>query len=220
MILSVGADWRQEMEEELDEKHENLEKETGKVAVIAYANGHTPTDGGFFSIHRRGQGKWTRLGTALASSLIIGGTGLFIYYDLGPNVKASDATMLTIAGVFILVAGILAFWLQNKAGNVAFLIDTDSEMKKVNWTSRQELIGSTKVVIAFMFIMAFGLFVVDIFFGYLFYYLGVLKVSPGFIEGFEQVLRSKTWGWAVYPAIAVLLLVGGYSLANWFKRDK
>ena len=43
---------------------------------------------------------------------------------------------------------------MNKPANVDFLIATDSEMKKVNWTSRKELIGSTKVVILFMFLIA------------------------------------------------------------------
>ena len=43
---------------------------------------------------------------------------------------------------------------MNKPTNVDFLIATDSEMKKVNWTSRKELIGSTKVVIVFMFLIA------------------------------------------------------------------
>ena len=40
-------------------------------------------------------------------------------------------------------------------------------MKKVNWTTRKELIGSTKVVILFMFFIALLLFVFDMIFGYL-----------------------------------------------------
>jgi preprotein translocase SecE subunit len=138
--------------------------------------------GGFFTIRRRGQGKWTRIGTAIGSSLIIVGIALFIYYDVRANVKMEEKTALIIAGVFFLLSSLLAFWLQNKADHVAFLIDTDSEMKKVNWTSRQELIGSTRIVIGFMLIMAGMLFIVDILFGYLFWGVGVLKFSPGFFE--------------------------------------
>jgi preprotein translocase subunit SecE len=67
---------------------------------------------------------------------------------------------------------------MNKPANADFLIATDSEMKKVNWTSRKELIGSTKVVIVFMFLIAMLLFLFDIIFGYLFYFMGVLKSSP------------------------------------------
>jgi preprotein translocase SecE subunit len=51
-------------------------------------------------------------------------------------------------------------------------------MKKVNWTSRQELMGSTKVVILFMFVIAAFLFAMDLFFGYVFYLIGVLKTPP------------------------------------------
>ena len=47
---------------------------------------------------------------------------------------------------------------HQQADQRRFLIATDSEMKKVNWTSRKELIGSTKVVIGFMFMIAFLLF--------------------------------------------------------------
>ena len=67
---------------------------------------------------------------------------------------------------------------MNKASSVDFLIATDSEMKKVNWTSRKELIGSTKVVVIFMFLIAFLLFGIDIFFSYFFYFVGVLKSKP------------------------------------------
>jgi preprotein translocase SecE subunit len=58
---------------------------------------------------------------------------------------------------------------MNKPSNADFLIATDSEMKKVNWTSRKELIGSTKVVIFFMVIIASVLFVIDVLMGYVFY---------------------------------------------------
>jgi preprotein translocase SecE subunit len=67
---------------------------------------------------------------------------------------------------------------MNRPTNVDFLIATDSEMKKVNWTSRKELMGSTKVVILFMFIMASYLFLMDVLFGYFFYAIGVVKEPP------------------------------------------
>jgi preprotein translocase SecE subunit len=56
-------------------------------------------------------------------------------------------------------------------------------MKKVNWTSKRELMGSTRVVIAFMFIIAIILFVVDLIFHALFYLIGVLKTPPPFFGG-------------------------------------
>ena len=143
------------------------------------------SDGGFFTIRRQGQGKWTRLGTAMVSGLLILGTGLFIYSDVRANVHLTEKTALIAAGAFILIMALLAFWIQNTPKNVSFLIDTDSEMKKVNWTSRQEIIGSTKIVIGFMLIMSAMLFFVDIVFGYLFYAMGVLKFSPGIFDMFK-----------------------------------
>jgi len=144
------------------------------------------TEGGFFVIRRVGQGKWTRLGTGMVSGLLILGTGLFIYNDVRANVGWTEKTALIVAGAFILVVSLLAFWIQNTPKNVSFLIDTDSEMKKVNWTSRQEIIGSTKIVIGFMLIMSAMLFFVDIVFGYLFYFAGVLKFSPGIFDMFSK----------------------------------
>jgi preprotein translocase SecE subunit len=149
--------------------------------------------GGFFTIHRRSQGKWTRLGTAIGCALIIISTAIFIVNDVrgaAANV-ISERTAIIIAGVFVMVASLLAYYVQNRPTNVTFLSETDSEMKKVNWTTRQELIGSTKVVIGFMFILAMMLFVVDIFFGYLFYFLGVLKFSPGMFENIYKTLFGK-----------------------------
>ena len=79
----------------------------------------------------------------------------------------------SITGVFILGYVWLCWYLMNKPKNADFLIATDSEMKKVNWTSRKELIGSTKIVIIFMFMIAMFLFAVDQIFGTLMYLLGV-----------------------------------------------
>jgi preprotein translocase SecE subunit len=90
----------------------------------------------------------------------------------------ADKISLIASGVFVLAYGLFTWWLINKPRNVDFLIATDSEMKKVNWTSRRELIGSTKVVILFMFAIALFLFVLDFEFGQNFYYLRVLEIPP------------------------------------------
>ncbi|MBI1827694.1 MAG: preprotein translocase subunit SecE [Planctomycetes bacterium] len=57
------------------------------------------------------------------------------------------------------------------------MIATEGEMKKVNWSSRREVVGSTKVVILFSMAMALYLFVVDIVFQTLFQAIGVLKLK-------------------------------------------
>ena len=48
-------------------------------------------------------------------------------------------------------------------------------VKKVNWSTKREVIGSTKVVILFTFLMAAMLFAVDLIFQNFFNWIGVLK---------------------------------------------
>jgi preprotein translocase subunit SecE len=145
----------------------------------------TEEKGGFFRIYKKGQGYWTRMGTAAAAALIGALTANFLYHHLpvwlgGMGVPQGQTKSIAIYIITALLAGyaLLVFWLMNKPTNADFLIATDSEMKKVNWTSRRELIGSTKVVIVFMFLIAFLLFTFDVIFGYMFYLIGVLKNRP------------------------------------------
>jgi len=56
-----------------------------------------------------------------------------------------------------------------------FLIATDGEMKKVNWSTRKDILGSTWVVIAWTFLLAACLFTVDIVFRTVFTWFGVLE---------------------------------------------
>jgi preprotein translocase subunit SecE len=137
-----------------------------------------PSDGGFFTIYKKGQGYWTRMGTVFGAALVIFLTASFLFDERRTIGITSDQTAYIIIAIFTLAAALGAFYLMNKPDNADFLIATDSEMKKVNWTSRKELIGSTKVVIGFMFVVAAMLFVFDVVFGYLFYFMHVLKVPP------------------------------------------
>lgn len=159
-------------------------------------------EGGFFHIYKRGQGYWTRMGTAAAALLIAALVVNFLWVNLPvwlrPMFDNSEAIVdlkekalaaqhaatlarnwtLGICAGFLVVYAAVCFWAMNKPQNVDFLIATDSEMKKVNWTSRKELWGSTKVVIIFMFLIAFILFGFDVIFGYFFYFITVLKSRP------------------------------------------
>ena len=147
----------------------------------------TTEKAGFFTIYKSGQGYWTRMGTALAAGLLGVLTAYNIYHwlpslithDASPDAQARARHIAMGVAVALFVGFVALVWrMTNKPANVDFLIATDSEMKKVNWTSRRELVGSTKVVIVFMFLIAIFLFLVDVAFGYLFYVIGVLKNSP------------------------------------------
>ena len=62
-----------------------------------------------------------------------------------------------------------------KRGTCDFMNATEGEMKKVSWSSRNELIGSTKVVIAATIFLGGLLFVVDAAFIKFFQFIGVLR---------------------------------------------
>jgi preprotein translocase subunit SecE len=148
----------------------------------ARMTGAAPADkSGFFHIYKSGQGYWTRMLTAGGVALVTIFVAQFCYSQLPvlvqslqrhPNVKIG----ITV-GVVLAIA-LVTFLVMNRPRNADFLIATDSEMKKVNWTSRKELIGSTKVVVIFLFAITLLLFVLDLVFGFVFNKLGVLEVNP------------------------------------------
>ena len=167
-------------------------KETKAMATDAISPGasDTPRPGGperraedkrgpgFFTIYKKGQGYWTRMGTAAGALAIDILFSHFVYSQLRAYLHVPRTTALAIAtGIFVVIA-VLAWRWMNKPGAVDFLIATDSEMKKVNWTTRKELIGSTKVVIFFVILISAILFVIDVAFGFLFYFVRVLEVPP------------------------------------------
>jgi preprotein translocase SecE subunit len=135
--------------------------------------------GGFFTVYKKGQGYYTRLGTALCAGLLIVVLGLFVYEQTAIFSGSQTKTIPAIAtGIVVLIGALVAWRVMNKPKAVDFLISTDSEMKKVNWTSREELIGSTKIVILFLFVIALALFLIDLIAGGVFYKMGLIKVSP------------------------------------------
>ncbi|HUB27580.1 MAG TPA: preprotein translocase subunit SecE [Tepidisphaeraceae bacterium] len=137
----------------------------------------TSGEGGYFRIYKKGQGYWTRMGTVAGAALIGGMTIQFVWSEHDTFQMTESVAELASVGLAIAYA-LFAFYILNHPRNVDFLIATDSEMKKVNWTSQKDLLGSTRVVILFMFIIAIFLFVMDILFGYFFYLIGVLKEPP------------------------------------------
>jgi preprotein translocase SecE subunit len=73
-----------------------------------------------------------------------------------------------VAAGTLLLGAIIIFWFcyANKKSS-EFLIATEGEMKKVNWSNRREVLGSTWVVIGISVIIAAILFTADIIFRYL-----------------------------------------------------
>ncbi len=125
-----------------------------------------------FEIYKRGQGKYTRLGSGFGWGIIAALGCLALYRQLNAldfrneQVEMWVKTMVPV-GVFA-VLGIVIFWLLNKASIANFMIDAEGEMKKVSWSSRQEIAVSTVVVISVVVIMSAFLGLADLMFSIFF----------------------------------------------------
>ncbi len=122
-----------------------------------------------FAIYKKGQGKYTRICTFAGVMLVVilGARSLSDKLNGYSMTKPPAVRFGLPAGVVILAAYGL-FRLVNRQRSADFMIATESEMKKVSWSSRKEIVGSTKVVIVFTCILAVVLFAVDMLFIWLF----------------------------------------------------
>ncbi len=126
----------------------------------------------FFEIYKRGQGRYLRIATFAAVETVgLGGS-------LALSAKLEAYAPIYIAyGLPVLLLGALTvfmFWMVNRPKSADFLIATEGEMKKVSWSSRKEIVGSTKVVIVATFILAAILYAVDVMFAVLSRKLGLM----------------------------------------------
>lgn len=129
-----------------------------------------------FEIYKRGQGKYTRIWSAFAVAIVVG-IGCFRLYrkleaaswGLSPKTTLWIATMVP-AGLFVILAFVI-FWLVNKGSVADFMISAEGEMKKVSWSSKQEITVSTFIVIAVVVIMAALLGTTDVGFSAVFTWL-------------------------------------------------
>jgi len=137
--------------------------------------------GGFLTAYKAGQGRYTRLGTVAAAGVVALAGANYLYGKLSVMRDVSVAWTLWVqAGVPVLAMALMAllvYWLVGRHRRVCdFMISTEGEMKKVSWSTRREVIGSTKVVIALVALLAMMLFVVDAAFAMFFNSIHVLKV--------------------------------------------
>lgn len=134
---------------------------------------------GFFDIYKPGQGYHTRVGTAMGVGSLTCWFAYFLFEKMAlvsTDPRTAKLWQVGVAVAVIVLFGLLGYWLLGLSRKTCdFLIATEGEMKKVNWTNRKEIIGSTKVVVVVMVFMAVLLFVVDMTFMLGFNAIGVLK---------------------------------------------
>lgn len=114
-------------------------------------------------IYKAGQGKYTRLWAGLVVGLIVALGCWRLYEMLDAWVTNLVVVMIVPVAVFVAL-GTLVYWLLNKASVADFLIAAEGELKKVSWSSRQEIAVSTLVVIIVVVVMAVLLGTTDLIF--------------------------------------------------------
>lgn len=121
-------------------------------------------------IYRKNQGRWTRIGT-VAGIGILGVVGAAYMWEKLPVGWGTYRAIIPL--VVILTLAYALFRVVNGKKSADFMIATEGEMKKVSWSSKKEIIGSTKVVIVTLLLMGFIIFLVDQGFRHFFRTIGV-----------------------------------------------
>jgi len=129
-------------------------------------------------MHKSGEGYWTRTMTAIAAGLIAF-FGAYWIWEILISVRFGDIPPEYVGGaaallIFAVSGGLIYFFVGKNPRSVDFLVATEAEMKKVNWSTRREIIGSTQVVLMLAFFIASLAFVCDRVFFFLMVWMRVL----------------------------------------------
>jgi preprotein translocase SecE subunit len=117
------------------------------------------------AIFKPGQGYWTRVMSAIGFGLVAIMGADWVRKQL-INVRIGSVQPEIVQwGVFVLIAAVAGAFIYRFIGvharTVDFLIATEGEMKKVNWSTRREVLGMTWVVIGLTIFIGAFVFVLD-----------------------------------------------------------
>ena len=122
------------------------------------------------NIYKKGQGNYTRLGSAFCLA-VIAAIACYKFYGiltgitwLGNNKNDRALFASLIPAAFFAVIAFLIYWLVNKQSVADFMIASEGEIKKVSWSSREEITASTFIVIVVVIMMSALLGVTDLLF--------------------------------------------------------
>jgi preprotein translocase subunit SecE len=131
------------------------------------------------AIYKPGQGYWTRLFSVIGLALLVL-MGVVWLVGLLANTKIAGMEPVIVQGGAAVLVIAVFLWIGYsligcKPRVVDFMIATEGEMKKVNWSTKKEIYGSTWVVIGLTAFLAVLCFVFDLLFQIIFTWMGVLK---------------------------------------------
>ncbi|HWB20921.1 MAG TPA: preprotein translocase subunit SecE [Phycisphaerales bacterium] len=129
------------------------------------------------TLYKPGQGFWTRTMTAAGAALLALMGAAWVVHNVNFGSAGTQIYVKAVAGlIFFIILGLLGYYyIGTKPGSVEYMIATESEMKKVNWSSRREIAGSTWVVIGMTVALGFLTAILDLAFATFFKWVGVLQ---------------------------------------------
>ncbi|MDP7005602.1 MAG: preprotein translocase subunit SecE [Phycisphaerales bacterium] len=130
-------------------------------------------------IYKQGQGYWVRLMSSIGFGLLIMMGVVWLWDQLAGVQIGTLESVYVQGGVSVLVVaicGIIGYYLiGRKPKLVDFMIATEGEMRKVNWSTRREIVGSTILVILLTLFIAIFCQIADLVFSAFFQWGGVLQ---------------------------------------------
>lgn len=132
-------------------------------------------------IYKQGQGYWVRLMSAIGFGLLMMMGVVWLWEQLS-GVRIGEIEPVYIqGGVAIIVVTVFGFigyqLIGRKPKLVDFMIATEGEMRKVNWSTKREVVGSTILVILLTIFIALFCQVADFIFSAFFLWIDVLQTS-------------------------------------------
>ena len=132
-------------------------------------------------IYKQGQGYWVRLMSAIGFGLLVM-MGLVWLWDQLSGIQIGEIESVYVQGSIAIIVvtffGLIGYHLIGRRPKfVDFMIATEGEMRKVNWSTKREIIGSTVLVILLTIFIAIFCKIADILFSTFFQWIDVLQSS-------------------------------------------
>jgi preprotein translocase subunit SecE len=122
------------------------------------------------------QGWYARVYTAVGLGVVVAAGAWKIYES---SLEYTPGWRFGIPALFAAILGWVVFRIVHFPPFAEFLIATEAEMNKVSWTSKDDLIRATTVVLTTVVLMAVFLFLVDTLWTFILRLIGVLQFTGG-----------------------------------------
>tara|TARA_B100001964_G_C13836487_1_gene423888 strand:- start:135 stop:545 length:411 start_codon:yes stop_codon:yes gene_type:complete len=132
-------------------------------------------------IYKQGQGYWVRLMSSIGFGLLVM-MGVVWLWDQLSGAQIGNIEPVYVQGgvaiIVVVICGLIGFHLVGRKPKlVDFMIATEGEMRKVNWSTKREIVGSTILVILLTLFIAIFCQIADLGFSAFFQWAGVLESS-------------------------------------------